>query len=204
MIINNYQESRSSSQLFATNARLFSEFFGASKTGIYSPSPAAGAQERDCTTPPQKDPPITCSSTFRPGVAQASAAARDVGWIRHSCNSKSNQEVRAPIDYQGSSRASCRKSHRFSIFCKGSMIRLARELPSKRSRPIGSLWRARLTFPLCIVSNTAVRPSLQRVDKQPECGRNRSRPGRSRIGSNLSCESVCRCLPSNRGNCHHN
>jgi hypothetical protein len=68
MIIDNYYESRRSSQLFATNARLFSEFFGASKTGMYAL--LLLQVRRNATAHPQKDPHITCSSTFKPGIAQ--------------------------------------------------------------------------------------------------------------------------------------
>src|SRR5438132_12615948 len=54
--------------------------------------------------------------------------------LTDSCDSKSELEIRAAIRHEASSRASCGKSRRFSVSSKGSAIRLARELPSDRSR----------------------------------------------------------------------
>jgi hypothetical protein len=68
MIIDNYYESRRSSQLFATNARLFSEFFEAWKTGIYAL--LLLQVRRNATALPPERSSHHVRSTFKPGIAQ--------------------------------------------------------------------------------------------------------------------------------------
>src|SRR5437016_13743014 len=110
----------------------FSEFFCDSKTDIYDPSPPT-AHRNATALPPEKDPPSCAGARSGPASLRRSPGA-GVDRITNSCDSKSKQEIRAAIRHQGSSRASCRKSRRFSISSKGSVIRLARELLSDRSR----------------------------------------------------------------------
>ena len=56
-----------------------------------------------------------CRSMFGPGIAQAVSGRGMWVGLQTPCDSKSKQEIRAAIRHQGSSLASCGKSHRFSI-----------------------------------------------------------------------------------------
>ena len=74
--------------------------------------------------------PLTCRSTFCPGIAQGYLLARDRRADTRILRFQDAQEIRGAIRRQDSSQASCRKSHRSSIPSKGTVIRLARELLS--------------------------------------------------------------------------
>lgn len=92
------------------------------------------AQERDCTTTSEKSSPQV--------QQHAQSRHRSGGFQEKAGNPRSDRL------YQGSSRASCRKSHRFSISSKGSVVLLATGLPSDRSWAIGIFWPARIDLPL--------------------------------------------------------
>ena len=57
----------------------------------------------------------TCSGTSGSGITKP-VPVPGSGLDTNSCNSKSKQAIRTAIRHQGSSRASCGKSHRFFRF----------------------------------------------------------------------------------------
>jgi hypothetical protein len=105
----------------------FENLFATRKTDTYRHSPR-GYTRTDCTTHGRKI------------LSSRGAARSEPASLRRS--PRESRNPRSGRLYQGSSRVSCRKSHRFSIPSKASEIRLARGLPSDRSRAIGLLWRA--------------------------------------------------------------
>ena len=111
----------------------FFQKFSRPKNRYVRPPVPPAAHGNATALPPVKDLPSCAGARSGPESLRRSPGA-GVDRITNSCDSKSKQEIRAAIRHQDSSRASCRKSHRFSISSKGSVIRLARELPSDRSR----------------------------------------------------------------------
>ena len=108
---------------------------------------------------PEKDPPLTCSSTLRPGIAQA-VSGRGMWDYRLLQLEEQAGNPRSDRLYQGSSRASCRKRHCFSI---------------------SNLWRARLTFPLASTCGSTKNPKAahlavtHRADRPETTDRSRTK-----------------------------